>query len=1210
MKKTISVLLALLLTAALVFPVFSLFDFGTTVSAAADEGRDPNETVTIIVKLSDPPVLQKYGADDSRAKDETAALKAKQRAVMDRIEALPGFRGKLEPKFQYTLLFNGFSFRGEYRLINEILKISGVKNCYESWSYGLPEDIKSEETERLASSVGWINADHLWSMGYTGQGQTIAVIDTGIKKDHSNFAAAPQSPNFTASNLQTILNENDLCAEELYSGTLTGSALYYSAKIPYTFNYVTGTTDVSHTTADSDHGTHVSSICAGNDSSARGVAYNAQIVSMQIFENGDGEWATILAALEDCAYLKVDAINMSLGADCGFTHDEDLDPVFDLLTAAGVNCSVAAGNSGYAGSGNLFNGTNPTFNFDTGVVSTPSTAIAALSVAASEDNYAHTLASYSSWGTTSDLRIKPEIMAPGSDIYAATDPAYSGGNYGYKSGTSMATPHIAGSMALVGQYVDANFPNLSATAKMQMVNTLLMCTAVPAVESGVYYSPRAQGAGQADLLAAITTGAYVSVPGCARPKIELGDDDEESGVFHLVFDVVNFGGTALTYEVVPVIMTEATNQWLIQTTLTTIMDHREEVITPHCNITKPSSITVPAGGTVNVDITVDVGPYASVLHEKYPLGAYIEGYVILNGDVDLTVPFLGFYGDWEYAAVFDRKCYFDNYLGSPFDYPNQWGTNVAASSANGSGIYLGVNPFTDTTNFLLDRASISPNGDGLMDSISTVYTYMLRNAELFRYEIIDANTGEQYYVKDIPFVPKAIENSWFSYYQPVGAEEWTRMDPWNGGGLPNGTSVILRMTGFMQGVDEFDPAENEFASWEVPVTVDTTAPNVDYWRLENGDLTVYVSDNHYAAYIGVYSNAACTQLIAEEEIAEDQRGALTIHSFDVGNRQTVYVKVGDYAYNTAVVTVTEGEGGSLVPVELEGVHFAETELTLYEGFNAELKLLRDPANANNFDTVWTSTNPNVVSVSGGFLKATITGVNPGVANVTATATDKGTGESFTATVRVTVEDYPTFDEAVNAFGSDLTFYTGGTYPWIVDIVDGVPCVTSTNQQQHSTYSAFETQTLSLEAGDKLVFRWMVSSESSYDKLKFFVNYGELDNISGSQAWATYEYVVQSSGNYTFRWEYSKDSSVSTGADAGWVDDVRIVYANPQFTPGDCDLNGTVSLNDALLALRHFMGLNLLSGSALSAADVNGDNAVTIADALLIMRKAMGLIADF
>ena len=496
MKKTLKRIFSALIAATMVFSAFGFLAklvpaAAETVAlnnAAIDPARDPHEIVTIIVKLKDAPVLARVSLDDTRSGSLSARLKEKQNKVISEISSRLLDKAPLDLCYQYTLLFNGFSFRGEYRLIGEILKLGGVANCYESWSYALPEEVEADgEPSRLATSVGWINADDMWALGYTGQGQTIAVIDTGILKTHSNFSAAPVEPHFTAAGIQTVLDNNDLCAEQRYTGgTLTGSALYYSAKIPFIYNYYRGNLDGSHTDAGSDHGTHVSSICAGNDNSARGVAYNAQILTMQVFQNGGAEWSDILAALEDCAYLRVDALNMSLGADCGFTHDEDMDPTFALLSANGVNCAVASGNSGYAGTGNNFSSAVPTFNIDDGVTSTPASAPVALCVAASSDSAAAIPTSYSSWGTTSDLRIKPEIMAPGDNINAAVG----SGGYGTKSGTSMATPHIAGGMVLVNQYVNTQFPNLSETEKMQMVNTLLMCTAVPSKSGSTPYSVR------------------------------------------------------------------------------------------------------------------------------------------------------------------------------------------------------------------------------------------------------------------------------------------------------------------------------------------------------------------------------------------------------------------------------------------------------------------------------------------------------------------------------------------------------------------------------------------------------------------------------------------------------------------------------------------------------------------------------------------------
>ena len=1220
MKQTLKRVLAIALIAAMSFSVLVFKPSADSVNAktnepeAAEASRpvktDPNEIVSIIVKLEDEPVLARMSVKDSRSATASFDLKQKQEKVISAIASKIVNDEAFKVDYQYTLLFNGFSFHGEYRLIDEIKALPGVANCYRSNVYAVPDDMEPDgEDSRLGTSVGWINADDMWALGYTGQGQTIAVIDTGIKTSHPNFATAPQDPHFTAANLQTILDQYDLCAEQRYSGTLTGSQLYYSAKLPYTFNYFAGNLDVSHADARSDHGTHVSSICAGNDNSAKGVAYNAQIVTMQVFENGGAEWATIIAALEDCAYLEVDAVNMSLGADCGFTEeDEDMDAAYALLAQHGVNVAVASGNSGTTGGGNNYSSNTPTLNIDNGLTSTPGTNPGSLSVAASSDSAAASVTYFSSMGTTSDLRIKPEIMAPGDNINAATDSSYSGSNYGSKSGTSMACPHIAGGMVLVNQYVNANFPNLNETQKMRMANTLLMSTAVPSKSGGTPYLVRAQGAGQADLTAAINTKAYIEVPGQMRPKIELGDDDGCTGIFNLSFDVVNFGSTALTYTVNPYVLTENTQLRSIGGRQLYCMTDSSLNITNNVTVTKPNTVTVPANGRTTVNVTINVTPYAAYLNERFPNGAYIEGFITLDGTVDLSVPFLGFYGDWEKAAVFDREYYYDTYLHTN-TLPGEWGVNTAKAGEK----LLGVNPFGTTTDFYFDRASISPNNDGVMDAIDDVRTYLVRSCEIFRYEILDAQSGSQLYVKDIPFMIKGVENSWLSIVEPVGAYEESAIDPWNGGGLENGSSVILRMTGFMQSWDEFDPSENENAVWEIPVTVDIEEPEVVYWNMQNGSLSLYVSDNHYVAFAGVYSNAACTQLIASQSVEERQRGAMSILDFNVGNRETVYVKLGDYAGNSIVATVTEGEGGSLEPVDLEGVNFEVNSLEIYEGFFGELNLIREPANANSFDVVWSSANTNIATVVGGMLKATVTGVNEGTTTVTAIATDRNTNRVFTATATVIVNDYPSISDALNVDGGNIAFTSTGTYPWVVEFKDSRVCIKNTNQGVSSSSSIVTSEPMTLEMGDKLSFSWSVSSETNYDKLKFFVNNNEVSNINGIVNWTNYEYNVTSNGTYTFKWVYEKDSSVNSSDDTAWLDDVRVTYINPSepsFLLGDCDLNGNVAVADAVLAMRHSLGLATLTGDGLLAGDVNFDGSVTMSDAVSILRYALGLITEF
>lgn len=1225
MKKTLTKLVAMLMVAAMAFsfvgfmpreanaaPVSILENDSPARKRSSEPAAEPDEIVPIIVKLKDVPVLAKTDVSNERSAEMSKALAAKQDKLFAAINKKLVKGGNLEISYHYTLLFNGFSFRGEYRLIEEIKKLNGVEDCYRAAEYELPEDAKPDgNPTKLSTSVGFINADDMWALGYTGQGQTIAVIDTGIKVNHTNFATAPQDPHFDAAGIQSVLNRYDLCAEERYNGTLTGATLYHSAKLPFTFNYYAGNTDVSHANAGSDHGTHVSSIAAGCDSSSRGVAYNAQIISMQVFQNGGAAWTEILAALEDCAWLEVDALNMSLGSDNGFTQGEaDMEEVFALLTAHGVNCAVAAGNSGTAGSGNNYGSKQPTFNMDNGVVASPSTLGGSLSVAASSNSSSATPTSYSSWGTTADLSIKPEIMAPGDNIRAATDSQYSYSNYGTKSGTSMASPHIAGSMVLVNQYVNTAFPSLSEQARMEMVNTLLMSTAVPSKSGNTPYSPRWQGAGQANLTAAINTKAYIEVEGSLRPKIELGDDDNRTGIFNFSFGIVNFGSTAKTYTPTVYVLTENTGTVSIGGQSYYTMAGSASNITNNVNVTVPQSVTVPANGRTTVNVTVNVSGYAATLNEKFPNGAYIEGFVTLAGDVNLSVPYLGFYGDWEKASVLDRDFYYDQYLGNGDPIPAEWGINTAGSSIGGENyIAFGENPFTDTENFLFDRASISPNGDGKMDAVDTAYNYLLRNCEYFEYSIVNAQTNEEYYNLQVPWARKCSAKSWYTDIEPLGTYE-EELPDWDGSNLPNGTTVKLRMTAYMHSYDEFNPSANECAYWEIPITVDTQEPEVVYWNMQNGQLMLYVSDNHYVSYVGIYSDSACTNLITSAAVEETTRGALTMLEFDIGNRTTVYAKVGDYAYNISTAQITEGEGGSLEPVELQGISFAEQEIETYQGFGAALNIVREPANANNYEVVWTSANENIATVRGGMTKATVTGVAEGTTTVTATATDKDTGASFTATISVTVNYYPNLNDALNVQGGNLNFVSTGTYAWQIDMTTFSARLAgaSTNSGAGNSQSAVTMDTVHLSAGDKLTFAWAVSSEANYDKLKFYVNGNVVENISGETTiWNRYEYTAPSDGNYIFKWSYEKDSSVNKGQDKGWVDDISITYVNPPYTLGDVDNDGRITISDALMTMRYAMGTAALTDTQILAADFDGNGTVSITDATMILRAAM--IAD-
>lgn len=295
------------------------------------------------------------------------------------------------------------------------------------------------------------------------------------------------------------------------------------------------------------------------------------------------------------------------------------------------------------------------------------------------------------------------------------------------------------------------------------------------------------------------------------------------------------------------------------------------------------------------------------------------------------------------------------------------------------------------------------------------------------------------------------------------------------------------------------------------------------------------------------------------------------------------------------------------PVQLTGISLNPAELTAYVGYSATITIVRDPINANDFDTVWSIADPSIASINGSARSASITGVFEGVTRVTCIATDRQTGRSFTAYATVTVESYPTLDEALNVPGGTLSFTSNTTYPWVIDMDQpGRLCAHSTNQGVASTASTVQT-VITMQAGETLTFEWSVSSEANYDKLKFIVNGSLVTNIDGTAAFNSYTYTAASSGSYTFKWSYDKDSSVNSGSDTGWLDNVAY-SGDPgeEFLLGDADMNGIVESADALLVLRYLNNAAYLNSAQRLRADMNQDGVIGTEDALLILRRTMGL----
>ncbi|MCI6729022.1 MAG: S8 family serine peptidase [Clostridiales bacterium] len=157
--------------------------------------------------------------------------------------------------------------------------------------------------------------------------------------------------------------------------------------------------------------------------------------------------------------------------------------------------------------------------------------------------------SFSSWGVPGNLDLKPEITAPGGNIWSTlTD-----GSYGSMSGTSMSSPSVTGMAAVAAQYVKENgLAEQEGLTVRALSQALLMSTSVPLLEEdGVEYSPRKQGSGLANVYQAVTTPAYLLTEDKnvtdGKVKACLGDDPERTGVYEFDFTVNNLSQETLSY---------------------------------------------------------------------------------------------------------------------------------------------------------------------------------------------------------------------------------------------------------------------------------------------------------------------------------------------------------------------------------------------------------------------------------------------------------------------------------------------------------------------------------------------------------------------------------------------------------------------------------------------------------------------------------------
>lgn len=330
-------------------------------------------------------------------------------------------------KRSYHHAFNGVAVEATVDSIESLRALPFVEAVY--------PDV--EVRAALDTSVPLIGATQAWtSYGVTGTGVRVAIIDTGVDYAHADL----------------------------------GGCLGSGCKVIGGYDFVNDDTNPAD---DHGHGTHVAGIVAA-DGAMKGVAPNSSLIAYKVLDAGGSGWSSdIIAAIETAADPDANAatddgahvINLSLG---GWGDPDDaMSQAIDNVVQRGVVAVVAAGNSGpYSQS-----------------IGSPGTARRAITVGATDDN--DSIARFSSQGPVvwpGGAILKPDLVAPGVSIcsarWATAWPTSQCGDAQHValSGTSMATPHVAGVAALLRE----QHPNWSPTQiKLALRNTALNLNQFP-----------------------------------------------------------------------------------------------------------------------------------------------------------------------------------------------------------------------------------------------------------------------------------------------------------------------------------------------------------------------------------------------------------------------------------------------------------------------------------------------------------------------------------------------------------------------------------------------------------------------------------------------------------------------------------------------------------------------------------------------------------
>ena len=466
------------------------------------------------------------------------------------------------------------------------------------------------------------------------------------------------------------------------------------------------------------------------------------------------------------------------------------------------------------------------------------------------------MSEFSSWGITPDLRLKPDIAGVGGQIYSTIND----NKYTMMSGTSMATPQVAGASALVMQrlYKDG-WLKKTADGKPDPIQEYLtvlvmMNTATPVkdteVDKASLYTPKQQGAGLVNLENVIKTNVTVTATGGKDKnedgKLELGEVGDQ---FNATFKLKNYSKKDITFTAKYISLKDE------------VKDGR---YTEHSSVAeeKPlTDVTVPAGKEVEYTATIST--------KNIDKNQFAQGYVMFKSDANptLSVPYTGFKGDWSEPQFLDNMPDFSkdvNY--KPIVYPNggiDKSGFMRRQEKGGWNYWNAWNVDGEPTVFVNSNKQ-----DGMNAEVAPVITIM-RNALDVKYDILDKEgktTLRNLFIDPILLkvngLYKGGDNQYRFEYVPGGAA-WDFKDS-KGNPVEEG-NYIYQITGH---VDYKNAKEQKY---QYNIVLDNTAPTLTYkYNKEKREITVIAKDNLAGVFSVGYENTTTGQWY-EQQVREDHR---------------------------------------------------------------------------------------------------------------------------------------------------------------------------------------------------------------------------------------------------------------------------------------------------------------------------------------------------